>query len=169
MYSLSFTSAWLRANFTKHGSTWNKLIIPFIWILVDVLFKIVEEMTKLLISKNGKKKRKFSLVFNYATICLWKLKRDDECWLWHLRLGNLNFYNLKVLRKKNGSKVAFCWRKNKICEAYTLGKHHQQSFVLKSKLFTLINSSDVRGPIKSSCHSNNRCFILFIDDYTRIV
>jgi hypothetical protein len=62
--------------------------------------------------------------------------------------------------------------KNEVCEGCALGKHHRQPFSKevewKAKKMLELVHIDVCGPMQTPSHSQNRYFILFIDDYSRM-
>lgn len=119
------------------------------------------------------KNRNFPLTFKYAENMAMKAQVMDESWLWHLRLGHLNFQSLKVLHNKNMvhglSKIE---EMQHVCEGCALGKHHRQPFpkgvAWRAKQPLELVHTDVCGPMSTISHGNNRYFILFIDDFTRM-
>jgi hypothetical protein len=55
----------------------------------------------------------------------------DVSWLWHKRLGHLNFGSLSMLQKKNLVRglSSFTNPDNKICEGCAVGKQHKIAFL----------------------------------------
>ncbi|XP_028072574.1 uncharacterized protein LOC114274797 [Camellia sinensis] len=73
--------------------------------------------------------RSFPLTFNYARNVSLKAHTNDESWLWHRRLGHLNFHSLKVLHQKNMVQgLPSIEEIHDVCEGCALGKHHRQPF-----------------------------------------
>ena len=62
--------------------------------------------------------------------------------------------------------------KSGVCEGCVLGKHHRLSFpkgvAWRAKKQLELVHTDVCGPMQTPSHAQNRYFILFIDDYTRM-
>jgi len=57
----------------------------------------------------------------------------DETWLWHMRLGHVNFDSLKMMAQKEMLKgLPSIIHPNKLCEGYLAGKQFCKSFLKKS-------------------------------------
>jgi transposase InsO family protein len=120
------------------------------------------------ISKN----RMFPLNIQYdAAKCLSAITNNEE-WLWHLRLGHLNFTSLKMLAsKKMVKRMPHIDHPDEVCESCVLSKHHRSSFAKevnwKAKRSLELVHTDVCGPIKPMSTGQNRYFLTFIDDFSR--
>jgi hypothetical protein len=92
----------------------------------------------------------------------------DEIMLWHYRLGHPNFLYLKKLFPTLFKGIG-CSLFN--CEHYILSKSHRSNYPSKtyqpSRPFYLIHS-DVWGPSRIPTFSNEKWFVTFIDDHTRL-
>ncbi|KAJ4719034.1 Retrovirus-related Pol polyprotein from transposon TNT 1-94 [Melia azedarach] len=97
----------------------------------------------------------------------------DESWLWHKRFGHANFKSLKLLQEKclvdDMFAVNIC---NEVCESCQMGKLHRFPFPSQAKWratekLELVHS-DVCGPMQTPSLNQNRYFILFVDDLTRM-
>ena len=63
-----------------------------------------------------------------AAKCL-KTCCKDSSWLWHLRLGHINFKSLELLSKKKTVNSLPCINyPDQLCEGYLLGKQFRKSF-----------------------------------------
>ncbi|CAA3018802.1 Retrovirus-related Pol poly from transposon TNT 1-94, partial [Olea europaea subsp. europaea] len=97
----------------------------------------------------------------------------DDSWLWHKRFGHFHFHGLKILHQKSMMRdLPVIKDIDAVCEGCLLGKQHRQPFPFEKswrakKLLELIHT-DVCGPMRTPSHEQNRYFILFIDDYTRM-
>ena len=118
------------------------------------------------------KNRMFPLNIQHdAMRCLNAIIKDDS-WLWHLRLGHLNFGGLKLLSSKKMVKgLPYIDHPDELCEGCILGKHHRLSFSREvkwraSRPLELVHT-DVCGPLKPMSNGKNRYFLTFIDDYSR--
>lgn len=96
----------------------------------------------------------------------------DTSWLWHLRLGHINFGGLKLLAQKGMLMgLPFIDQPDQLCEGCLVGKQFRKSFPKEttsraSGPLQLVHA-DVCGPIKPSSFGKNRYFPLFIDDFSR--
>lgn len=107
----------------------------------------------------------------YESQCM--LGQVDESWLWHERLGKINFDNLAAVRKKG------CVRNippnikpvNIFCDECVKGKQTKVSFRTKehnsSRALEIVHT-DQCGPTRTRALAGERYFMLFIDDYSRM-
>ncbi|RVW80415.1 Retrovirus-related Pol polyprotein from transposon TNT 1-94 [Vitis vinifera] len=99
----------------------------------------------------------------------------EEAWLWHRRFGHLNFNSLKMLcqRKMVQGLPNIIEEKNEVCDGCALGKHHRQSFpkgvAWRAKKVLELIHTDICGPMSTPSQGNNKYFVLFIDDFTRMI
>ncbi|KAD2392837.1 hypothetical protein E3N88_39814 [Mikania micrantha] len=90
-------------------------------------------------------------------ICL-SSKLDEEAWLWHARLGHLNFDALKSMtHKKLVQGIPRISHASQICDACLLGKHIRAPFPNQAKFKSLkpldLIYGDLCGPISPPTHS----------------
>lgn len=116
------------------------------------------------------KDRNFPIQWSYATAM--KVQRDDS-WLWHKRFGHFNYRGLKMLHQKNMIRdMPKIEDIGEVCEGCQLGKQKRLPFPSKdtwrAKRPLELVHTDVCGPMRTPTPSNNRYFILFIDDYSRM-
>lgn len=107
----------------------------------------------------------------YESQCI--LKQVDESWLWHRRLGHIIFNNLVVVRKK------VCVRNippiikplNTFYDECVKGKQTKVSFRTKehntSRPLEIVHTN-MCGPTQTRALVNERYFMLFVDDYSRM-
>ena len=96
--------------------------------------------------------------------------RDE--WLWHYRLGHLNFRDLDAFQKHGMviglPKINF---PIELCEECVQGKQHKNNFSKdvghKTKEQLEVVYSDVCGPRQVDSYGGNRYFVTFIDDFSR--
>ncbi|KAL0553894.1 hypothetical protein IC582_007798 [Cucumis melo] len=93
---------------------------------------------------------------------------EQNCMLWHFRLGHLNFTYMQYLFPHLFSKLDVS---SLSCDVCIRTKQHRVSFPSQpfkpTQLFNLIHN-DVWGPSKVTTSSGKRWFITFIDDHTRL-
>lgn len=99
-------------------------------------------------------------------------KHDDSA-LWHKRYGHFNINALKFLQSHDMVRdmpAIICI--DDLCDACQLGKMHRKSFssanVTRAKNKLELVHTDLCGPMSAPSLSQNKYFILFIDDLTRM-
>ncbi|KAL5569040.1 hypothetical protein UlMin_025615 [Ulmus minor] len=114
----------------------------------------------------------FPIQWRYAIDTTMKAQ-VDESWLWHRRFGHFNFHGLKILWQKNMMRDLPTIKEiDETYEGCMLGKQHRQPFLSKKawrakKSLKLVHT-DVCNPMRIPSNDQNRYFILFVDDYTRM-
>jgi hypothetical protein len=103
--------------------------------------------------------------------CLATAASRDE-WLWHYRLGHLNFRDISLMqRKRMVIGLPEIQVPSEVCEECVQSKQHRNSFSKdvssKAKAILDVVYSDVCGPIQVESIGGNKYFVSFIDDYIR--
>nr|KYP53945.1 Retrovirus-related Pol polyprotein from transposon TNT 1-94 [Cajanus cajan] len=122
--------------------------------------------------KMEKRNRNFPISFKFGTNIAIKIEVDDS-WLWHQRFGHFNIHALKHLHQKGMTRdLPSLKENNEACEGFLLEKQHRLSFstskALRAKDLLELIHTDVCGPMRTPSHTNNRYFILFINDFSRM-
>ena len=97
---------------------------------------------------------------------------NREEWLWHYRLGHLNFRDLKALQQ-NGMVTGLPHINipTEICEECVQGKMHKSNFSKdaghRTKVHLEVVYSDVCGPMQVNSFGGNRYFVTFIYYFIR--
>ena len=104
--------------------------------------------------------------------CFFAATLSDDSWLWHLRLGHLNFKDLSLLRSKDMvSGLPSIVIPKKICDNCLISKQPRTSFssYIMSKASDVLHVvySDVCGPFDVPSLGGNRYFVSFVDDLSR--
>jgi len=101
------------------------------------------------------------------------LGKENESWIWHIRMGHMNFDNLvKISRKKAVKEMLKISRpKNTLCEHFLQGKQTRTKF--KSKEYSTIKPLDIAhtdlcGPTRMKRLNGEQYFTLSVDDYIRM-
>lgn len=99
-------------------------------------------------------------------------KLEEDTWLWHARLGHVNFQALELMsREKMAYGLPTLVQPVKRCEGCLMTKMprkpfpHQASFVSR-ELLELVHL-DICGPITPVTPGGNRYFLLFVDDFSK--
>ena len=94
--------------------------------------------------------------------------KERQIWLWHHRLGHPSFGYLKHLLLDLFSNTTHL---NFKCDTCILAKSHRASYPLsmnKSMIPFYLIHYDAWGPSSVTTSSAHRCFVIFIDDCTRM-
>ncbi|GKB58052.1 zinc finger, CCHC-type containing protein [Tanacetum coccineum] len=135
---------------------------------------LYDKHKKLLIKVERSKNRLYSIRLQIeAPICL-LANVDNQAWLWHARLGHLNFDDInKMTRKGLVIGIPRINHAGQICDACLLGKHSRTPFPTQSKFRSKnpldLVYGDLCGPISPATHSGKKFIFLLVDDYTRFM
>jgi len=122
------------------------------------------------VQRTGNRLYKVELV-TVAPTCLLSSIANDA-WLWHGRLGHVNFQALKqIVDKKMVGGVPLIQHPNQVCQACLAAKQIRKPFP-KSMLWRAneplqLVHVDLCGPITTSTPAGNKYFMLLVDDCTR--
>lgn len=100
------------------------------------------------------------------------IKDSDQTWLWHKRLGHVNFQAMKQMHDKD--MVIGLPRTDpptQLCEGYMISKQARTAFPSNAnfraqKVLQLVHG-DICGPITPPTPAGNRFFLMLVDDYSR--
>ena len=98
----------------------------------------------------------------------------DDVWLWNKRLFHVNFDNLVSISKMMKLKVLPKLKKpkNTMCKQCHIGKMERSSFKSKnhtsSEILELVHT-DLFGPITPKSYCGDIYYILFVDEYYRMM
>ncbi|KAG6493852.1 hypothetical protein ZIOFF_048855 [Zingiber officinale] len=97
----------------------------------------------------------------------------DESYLWHLRYRHLNFKSLQLLEQKGMvTGLPTIHSKDRVCEGCIYRKMHRFPFpktAWRARSPLELVHVDICGPIRSASLGNKQYFILFVDDFTRMI
>ncbi|KAL6320112.1 hypothetical protein AAG906_004621 [Vitis piasezkii] len=132
--------------------------------LVEHGYKLHFEDNECTIYDKERRRNLLSIVFKYVENVALRMEDVEETWLWHRRFGHLNFNSLKMLcqRKMVQGLPNTIEEKNEVCDGCALGNR------LESKEGIGVSSHDICGPMSTPSQGNNKYFVLFIDDFTRM-
>ena len=97
----------------------------------------------------------------------------DESMIWHRRYGHFNLAGLKYMQSNGLTKdLPRISVSNEVCGACQLGKMHRHAFptgsTWRAKEKLELGHIDLCGPMSTESIDQNKYFVLFIDDLTRI-
>ncbi|KAD7117288.1 hypothetical protein E3N88_04556 [Mikania micrantha] len=142
------------------------------FILENDLLYLYDQNQTLLMKVKRSTNRLYNISLKVGTpICLLN-KLEDEAWLWHARLGHLNFDSIKLMtHKKMVQGIPCISHTNPIFDACLLGKHSRTPFPNQAKFISDepldLVYGDLCGPISPSTHSGKKYIFLLVDDCTR--
>ena len=102
------------------------------------------------------------------------LSKNDEHWLWHRRLGHITFSQIRKVCKYQAVRDLPNIRipDNTICKSCQFGKQSRTNFPEKegsaSRPLELVHT-DVCGPSRKRSPRGEEYFILFIEDFSKMV
>ncbi|GJW96594.1 zinc finger, CCHC-type containing protein [Tanacetum coccineum] len=104
-------------------------------------------------------------------VCLLANLKEDT-WLWHARLGHLNFESLKSMAQRDlVHGIPAIKHTTQICDVCLIGKHSRAPFPKKAKARSTspldLVYGDLCGPITPPTPSGKKYIFLLVDDYSR--
>ncbi|GJZ69558.1 zinc finger, CCHC-type containing protein [Tanacetum coccineum] len=135
---------------------------------------LYDKNKRLLMKVERSKNRLYSIKLQIeAPICL-LANVDNQAWLWHARLGHLNFDDINKMTRKNLVEgIPRINHAGQICDACLLGKHSRTPFPnhakFRSKNPLDLVYGDLCGPISPATHSGKKLIFLLVDDCTRFM
>ncbi|GKB92074.1 zinc finger, CCHC-type containing protein [Tanacetum coccineum] len=96
----------------------------------------------------------------------------DTTWLWHARLGHLNFESLKIMTQRDLVRgIPTIKQTKQICDVCLIGKQNRTPFPKKAKARSTspldLVYGDLCGPITPPTPSGKRYIFLIVDNYSR--
>nr|GEX94884.1 zinc finger, CCHC-type [Tanacetum cinerariifolium] len=126
---------------------------------------LYDKNKRLLMKVERSKNRLYSIKLQIeAPICL-LANVDNQAWLWHARLGHLNFDDINKMTRKNLVEgIPRINHAGQICDACLLGKHSRTPFPnlakFRSKNPLDLVYGDLCGPISPATHSGKKLIFL---------
>nr|GEY72719.1 ribonuclease H-like domain, reverse transcriptase, RNA-dependent DNA polymerase [Tanacetum cinerariifolium] len=104
-------------------------------------------------------------------VCLLASLKDDT-WLWHARLGHLNFESLRSMAQKDlVHGIPAIKHTTQVCDVCLIKKHSRAPFPKKAKARSTspldLVYGDLCGPITPPTPSGKKYIFLLVDDYSR--
>lgn len=137
----------------------------------DLLW-VYDKEKRLLMKVKRSCNRLYKIIVNTVESKNLLVKEDEATWLWHSRLGHVNFQALNLMLRNNMieglSKIV---KPKEPCSGSLMSKHTRRSFPAQSncrakKALELVHG-DLFGPISPETSSGGRYFLLHVDNYSR--
>ena len=138
----------------------------------DVLEVLEKNPFRMIMKVDRTQNRMYKIQLAVATPVCFLANVSDQAWLWHGRLGHVNFHSVKLLPEKGLVEgVPAIEHPYQICRNCLVAKQTRTSYPRVArwraqKKLELVHV-DLCGPITPSTAGGNRYFMLLIDDYTR--
>lgn len=138
----------------------------------DRMMIVINSRNKLILKAHMSQNRTFNIEFDMLEHkCLVTATSIDE-WLWHYKLGYLNFNDISNMKMKNMvSGLPKIHIQEEVCEECVHVKQHNNSFSKdarnKSKFTLEIIYSDLCGPLQEDSLEGKKYIVTFIYDYNR--
>lgn len=133
---------------------------------------VYDEKGRLLMRVRRSANRLYKIWLEESTPMALLAKIDENSWLWHTRLGHVNFQALSQMsRDEMVYGIPKIVQPRKTCEGCLMAKQPRKAFPAqtswRSKERLELIHGDICGPITPSTPAGNRYFLLLVDDYTR--
>ncbi|KAK1408428.1 hypothetical protein QVD17_40194 [Tagetes erecta] len=135
---------------------------------------LYEASGRLLLKSTRSLNRLYKVVLRVGSPMCFQTKLDMEStpWIWHGRLGHVNFDSIRnMVMKQMVIGVPEFKNPTQLCVACLAGKHTSSPFPnessYRSEYPLQMISVDLCGPISPSTPAGNRYFMLLVDDCTR--
>ncbi|KAL8112473.1 hypothetical protein AgCh_019977 [Apium graveolens] len=135
---------------------------------------VYEGKGKLLMKVKHSTNRLYKILLDSETADCMLSKVDEESWLWHARLGHVNF---KAMSLMSAEKMVVGMPKinpqSEVCNGCLMSKQARKPFpgqvIYSANKALEIIHGDLCGPITPPTVTGNRYFLLCVDDYTRVM
>lgn len=143
-------------------------------VMKDDYLWIYNAANKLVLKVRKSANRLYKVITKESKEVCMLTKAEENAWLWHLRLGHVNFKSLSLMSKGNMARgLPDLVQLRELCEGCLLSKQtrrpfpSQTDFLAKERL-DLIHG-DICGPISPTTPSGNKYFLLLVDDFSRVM
>lgn len=140
--------------------------------MLHEFLRMHDERNRLIMKVQRSKNRLYKIVLHTTQpVCL-SSRLDDTSWLWHARLGHVNFRVIEAMVEKGMVQgVPKIHHPTQVCEGCLIAKQTRQSYPQEAQWqagnpLELVHA-DLCGPITPQTSAGNRYFLLFVDDYSR--
>nr|GEV23731.1 ribonuclease H-like domain, reverse transcriptase, RNA-dependent DNA polymerase [Tanacetum cinerariifolium] len=141
-------------------------------VMEDDELQLYDMDNKIFMKVTRQKNRLYKASLRIGTpVCLLANLKDDT-WLWHVRLGHLNFELLRSMAQRDlVHGIPAIKHTTQICYVCLIGKHSRASFPKKEKGRSTspldFVYGDLCGPITPPTPSRKKYIFLLVDDYSR--
>ncbi|KAD4177952.1 hypothetical protein E3N88_26543 [Mikania micrantha] len=138
----------------------------------DEFLKLQDEQGRLLMKVRRSPNRLYKIKITSAKpVCL-SSRLEEEAWIWHVRLGHVNFQLLELMAKRGCVRgLPALTHPRQVCEGCLLAKQTRGSFSKeaqwRAKEPLELLHADLCGPITPLSKGGNRYIFLIVDDFSR--
>nr|GEU55638.1 zinc finger, CCHC-type [Tanacetum cinerariifolium] len=141
-------------------------------VMEDDELRLYDMDNKIFMKVTRKRNRLYKANLRIGThVCLLANLKDDT-WLWHARLGHLNFESLRSMAQRDlVHGIPAIRHTTQFCDVCLIGKHSRAPFPKKAKVRSTLPLDlvygDLCGPISPQTPSGKKYIFLLVDDYSR--
>ncbi|PWA84739.1 zinc finger, CCHC-type [Artemisia annua] len=141
-------------------------------VMEDNELRLYDMDDKIFIKVTRQRNRLYKASLRIGTpVCLLANLKDNT-WLWHARLGHLNFESLKFMAQRELVQgIPVIKHTTQVCDVCLIGKHSRAPFPKKAKTRSTspldLVYGDLCGPITPPTPSGKKYIFLLVDDYSR--
>ena len=141
-------------------------------VLHGVYLWVYDENDKLVMKVKRSGNRLYKIIIENASDTCLLANVNEEAWLWHSRLGHVNFAAMTLMSKnKMARDFPDIVQPKEICTGCLMAKQVRKSFPAKAsyraKQALELVHCDLCGPIVPETPSGNKYIFLLVDDYSR--
>ena len=143
-------------------------------VMVGEYLRVFDKQERLLMKVKRSQNRLYKLIIETSSPACLLSKVEDPTWLWHNRLGHVNFQAMNLMSKNQMVRgIPKFTQPKDICHGCLMAKQTRKSFPDKAnysanKVLELVHG-DLCGPISPETPGGNKFFFLLVDDYSRIM
>ncbi|GJV07573.1 ribonuclease H-like domain, reverse transcriptase, RNA-dependent DNA polymerase [Tanacetum coccineum] len=141
-------------------------------VMEDDELRLYDMDNKIFIKVTRQRNRLYKANMRIGTpVCL-LANLKEETWLWHARLGHLNFESLRSMAQRDLVQgIPTIKHTTQVCDVCLIGKHSRAPFPKKAKARSTspldLVYGDLCGPITPPTPSGKKYIFLLVDDYSR--
>lgn len=133
---------------------------------------VYDEAGRLLIKVKRSNNRLYKIILEESRDMCLLSKVEEESWLWHVRLGHVNFKAMNMMSKEGMvTGVPKLMSPGSNCEGCLMGKQVRKAFSgqasFNAKQVLELIHGDICGPLEPATPAGNRYFFLLVDDFSR--
>ncbi|KAI3498732.1 hypothetical protein L1887_09191 [Cichorium endivia] len=140
--------------------------------MVHEFLRVRDECNRLVMKVERTRNRLYKIALQTSQPACLYASLDNDAWLWHARLGHVNFRILESMATKEMVRgMPRIKHPARVCEGCLVAKQARQSFPKEaqwraSSPLELVHA-DLCGPIAPQTIAGNHYFLLLVDDFSR--
>ncbi|GJT89188.1 zinc finger, CCHC-type containing protein [Tanacetum coccineum] len=141
-------------------------------VMEDDELRLYDMDNKIFMKVTRQRNRLYKASLRIGTLVCLLANLKDNTWLWHARLGHLNFESLRSMAQRDlVHGIPSIKHTTQICDVCLIGKHSRAPFPKREKARSTspldLVYGDLCGPISPPTPSGKKYIFLLVDDYSR--